>query len=598
MRISEIIINNYRAFYNEKGEENTRYRISLGAGKNLLVYGENGSGKSSLYKGIKELFRSSVEDDCTVIQNVFSKGLELDEQPYVEVLFTGDGHPDERLRFSKDPHQMTTRDNELLTSVVRSRSFMTYRDLLHVHFVSDPEVNLFDFLFGKDGLLSEMPTPVSSRPETNLKMGELRHTVETNRDEINTSDFVKGVNQILSDLNNPLNCLLSYFDESVTVTFSALTEEDIVKGAPIVKAEVTYFGIELSKETEKYHQFLNEARLSALAICIFLAAHLSVPDSPYQILFLDDIFTGLDTSNRIPLLRILTDETINGTEADTFINHQIILTTYDRQWYELARNHLGEGKWSFQEMYIDRHTKGFDHPSILPGEGDFEKALFYFNRKEYPACANYQRKICENLIKKFLPDHKKYDALPNGDIKPVDKLSTLIDRFEGYLVENGLDFTPYKGLKICLRAFMNPLSHDDGDSPVYRKELELGFSLLEKLQELRSTEVLKQGAIISTRQVHRESGAEYIYEFEVQTAVRLISTETEKKIGRIMVRPLRMTSIKDNKATQLGYEPESLEKGLKSVSDRLKIPDALDPLKDCTWKNSEKDEPLSSILDS
>lgn len=44
MRITKIEINNFRAFYGT-------YQIDLHkAGKNLLVYGENGSGKTSLYQ--------------------------------------------------------------------------------------------------------------------------------------------------------------------------------------------------------------------------------------------------------------------------------------------------------------------------------------------------------------------------------------------------------------------------------------------------------------------------------------------------------------------------------------------------------------------
>jgi len=47
MRITKIEIENFRAFYNN-------YVIDLGKdGKNLLVYGENGSGKSSLFKALK-----------------------------------------------------------------------------------------------------------------------------------------------------------------------------------------------------------------------------------------------------------------------------------------------------------------------------------------------------------------------------------------------------------------------------------------------------------------------------------------------------------------------------------------------------------------
>ena len=159
----------------------------------------------------------------------------------------------------------------------------------------------------------------------------------------------------------------------------------------------------------------------------------------------------------MPLLHILTEKIIAGTDSDTFTNHQIILTTYDRQWYELAKNHLGKRDWCFLEMYIDKHTNHFDHPALLPGESDLGKAQFYFRTHQYPACANYQRKICESLLKRFLPEDKKYDALPNGDIKPVEKLATLIDRFENYMVDNGMDFSVFSKIKICLRAFMNHL---------------------------------------------------------------------------------------------------------------------------------------------
>lgn len=171
-------------------------------------------------------------------------------------------------------------------------------------------MNLFGFLFELEGLLTELPNPVSSRPETNLKMGDLLKNVRSKPDEINIHDFTNGVNQILADVTKSLNCLLRYFDDSMTVSFSSLTEGDVEKGVFKISMNVTYFGIELNKSVEKYHHFLNEARLSALAVCIFLAAHLSIPSGPYKILFLDDIFTGLDTSNRMPLLHILTEKSL------------------------------------------------------------------------------------------------------------------------------------------------------------------------------------------------------------------------------------------------------------------------------------------------
>ncbi len=53
MKITEIDIKNFKAFCGT-------YHIDLHkAGKNLLVYGENGSGKTSLYQALKRFLESS-----------------------------------------------------------------------------------------------------------------------------------------------------------------------------------------------------------------------------------------------------------------------------------------------------------------------------------------------------------------------------------------------------------------------------------------------------------------------------------------------------------------------------------------------------------
>lgn len=531
MKISEIILNNYRAFYNEKGEENTKYRINLDDGKNLLVYGENGSGKSSLYKAVRDVFRSSTNPGCSIIQNAFSRELELDEQPFVQICFHGEETP---YRFSSDPYQTNT-SHELLRSVIARRSFMTYRDLMRIHFIDDPEVNLFGFLFGNTGLLEELQNPAFSRPETNLPMGRLLKKVVKDPDEVNVPDFVNGVNQILSDMNRSLNCLLKYFDNSLSIRFSELTEDAVHEKKFVIRINTQYFGIDLTTETEQYHNFLNEARLSALAVCIFLAAHLSVPSAAYKILFLDDIFTGLDNSNRIPLLRILTDKVIEGTDSDTFIGHQIMLTTYDKQWYELAKNYLGNSSWHFLEMYTNKSSRNFEQPSILPGTSDIEKARHYFLMNDYPACANYQRKMCERLIKQFLPEHKKYDALPNGDIVPVNKLDTFISKLELYLEENGMDFKPFEQLRNCLRVVMNPLSHDDPGSPVFRKELELTFHIISRLQKLKNTIVLKPGDEIRLKKANSGTGTETIYISRLLTPLRKLEYDGVVTISKVRI---------------------------------------------------------------
>lgn len=64
MKIKAIEINNFKAFYGKQ-------KINVG-GKNLFIYGENGSGKSSLYYALKDFFQSSIEDiDLNELENIF-----------------------------------------------------------------------------------------------------------------------------------------------------------------------------------------------------------------------------------------------------------------------------------------------------------------------------------------------------------------------------------------------------------------------------------------------------------------------------------------------------------------------------------------------
>ncbi len=65
MKIHAVEITNYKAFL---GKHMLKVR-----GKNVFIYGENGSGKSSLYYALKDLFQSSIEDiDFSPLENIFT----------------------------------------------------------------------------------------------------------------------------------------------------------------------------------------------------------------------------------------------------------------------------------------------------------------------------------------------------------------------------------------------------------------------------------------------------------------------------------------------------------------------------------------------
>src|SRR5262245_22755776 len=129
VRIAGIEIKNFRAF---KG---TPLKINLHrTGKNLLVYGENGSGKSSLFFAIKDFLECAGKHDITQFPfcNLFSN--------------TGDGYI--RLQFAdgqvvgRNPqaklYEWSGAKNEtneqLILEINKTKGFIDYKKLLATYY--------------------------------------------------------------------------------------------------------------------------------------------------------------------------------------------------------------------------------------------------------------------------------------------------------------------------------------------------------------------------------------------------------------------------------------------------------------------------------
>jgi len=161
-----------------------------------------------------------------------------------------------------------------------------------------------------------------------------------------------------------------------------------VEGAE-VRVDLEYAG----KAVKQPHLFLNEARLSAIAISIYLGMiKRHVQGIPCKTLFLDDIFIGMDISNRMPLLEILKSE---------FSDYQVFITTYDKPWFEYARGFLeGEAGWKTIEMYAQTCKEGFDLPVIIDDQDLIARAVNHLQQCDYKAAAVYIRSAFEKVIRK------------------------------------------------------------------------------------------------------------------------------------------------------------------------------------------------------
>lgn len=153
------------------------------------------------------------------------------------------------------------------------------------------------------------------------------------------------------------------------------------------------------REIPKPHLFLNEARLSAITLSIYLGLiKRHIQGIPCKILFLDDVFIGLDISNRLPLLEILKTE---------FPDYQIFVTTYDKPWFEYAKQFLEQaGGWKNFEFYVQDCHDGTRCPVIFENRDLLPEAKAHLRSNDYKAAAVYTRSAFEKEIQRYCEGRK------------------------------------------------------------------------------------------------------------------------------------------------------------------------------------------------
>jgi energy-coupling factor transporter ATP-binding protein EcfA2 len=499
-KITKISFYNYKAFYSITEDV---YTLDLKDGKNLLIYGENGSGKSSVFEGLRDFFFSSSYNNLEFIQNKFSEG-NIPKEPFIEVTFSDDP---QSYYFSTDEYKTNNRV-DFIQDTNKVKSFLSYKNLLDIHYFKSPsDVNIFDILFGSRGILCDLVNPSgNSSSETDTPFGKLFNRINQYSSVRRYSslykllqstpsildDFNLGVKTILESVIINANKILDQFDqcflirsfEYIPLSFKDVKEkENRIKGG-IIKPHIYFYG----KEISDYNVFLNEARLTALSLAIYFSAIKMIPSTKYQIIFLDDIFIGIDMSNRIPLLNILKNEFSN--------QFQVLMTSYDRYWFEVAKEQLGTEKWYTAEMYVKINSENFQPVIIQPSKDYYELARKHFDAYDYPACGNYQRKACEECIKQFIPRNMQLQENEDGTISEVNDLETLFNALKKYLVANSLDITPFRDFGLYKRLVLNKLSHDDLKSPYYKAELEKMFFILDELRKLKREVILNTDEFI------------------------------------------------------------------------------------------------------
>ena len=471
VKITKIDIKNFRAFRGEHQIDLTK------AGKNLLIYGENGSGKSSLYLALK-LFLESSEDDASKFEN-YQNIFATDETGYIKLHLRANSETSEHVyEWSRDVRETA----ELpIINASKSKGFLDYKALLHTHYLhyENDAVNVFDLFI--ENLLANVINDstgqsISEEWQNIAEQFPLAPTHDVETLEAQIDIFNIAVSNHLAELQTRASEILRKFgDEGPLVTldfgFQGIMYDRIGETLdnPGIPLKVKFF----DEDLPAHHRFLNEAKLSAIALAIYFAGFLLQPESDLKILALDDVLIGLDMSNRLPVLDIL---------DEYFSDYQIFLTTYDKAWYEIVKQHTSRGgKWKAVEFYFSQ-TDEYEIPVYAEDKAYLEKAREYLDTNDYKACAIYVRTAFEAAIKRYCEKRNlavKYRENPK-DLRSEDfwvpiKMET--DE-AGHLL---LDLRVVDKIELARKFILNELSHDTFVN-IYRKELEDAIEAVEQLK--------------------------------------------------------------------------------------------------------------------
>lgn len=513
MKIDKIYISNFKGFQAEQ-------EINVD-GNNLLIYGENGAGKSSVSEALRIMF-SDVNAQSEILKsfpvNIFSLSMPATVKI---ILQNGENH-------SVTIHNgiFSNSRGSIIRQSAKIRGILTYKQLLEIYLLpyNQEEINIYNILI--NNLLLYNINPVSNNSfavdfiELEMNMPKRNTGNALARVQLLINGLNAGIKQVLKDLHAEANDLLNYFDYNIQIKefdFSGLRYDNknhcIENESKNIKLNIDYFDSEL-KNLFLPH-ILNEAKLTAMAICIYLGAIKTVPEPELKVLILDDIMIGLDMGNRMPLTKIINEQ---------FAEWQVFLMTYDRFWFENLKRSLPKN-WNTAEMYVDKqnnHTPVVIQPSL----SDFQKAQKYFLACDFPASANYLRKAFEEHLINFLPNNLKMIETGEGEIKRDTVLDSLWGKFSKLISEINLTSHNLKDFNTFKALLLNPLSHFDPSAPVYATEIENAIDFYQKIRKFEFQKVAesKSKMVID---IKNKNGEDYKYSLHTIDHLYILKYENQ-----------------------------------------------------------------------
>lgn len=550
-KIKNIRLNNFKFFF---GEQNLKLDK-----KHTLIYGENGSGKSSIYWALHCFLHSTLKPNVESVQKYFlpiSQSEESIKNRYAQdadksgVSITLEHLDYERyanINTEISNNVVNTQTNHEIKLMALSSELINYKVVYNMYLATNKStIKLFSY-FEKNLLEfidfdQELNTIYGAKISRNsldwwryIKKGMQPYTTMQDPNYGTFQGHVALFNQKLSDYlqlvtRETNRSLQEDFKEDFTIKFKYTKavyngfkygEDGQPHGrtkatkAPEIEliVELPNVGGISSTEVKRPHSYLNEARLSAIAIAIRLAIlkERYIEQAP-KVMVLDDLLLSLDLGNRSALLKI-----ILKNYASRF---QLIILTHDRVFFDSVLKHLPKDEqksnWRILEMY---ETESGDKkvPKVVTYQSSLSKAYAYFKGENYPidynACGNNQRQALEEIFKE---QFKAYSLKNDNELVNTEGLmiGECIPRAKEMYTKIGFDTDLLNELDIHREQSLNPSSHHNPQSNFYKSELKRTFEIINLLQEHKIHPLIPKDYII-TFSVNCDDGSIYNYEVQI-----------------------------------------------------------------------------------
>jgi energy-coupling factor transporter ATP-binding protein EcfA2 len=480
MKITKIEVSDFRGF-----PGTAVYKFEFGAARNLFIYGENGSGKSSLHRAIREFFNlrrdaKPFADHKNTLDPALASG-------HVTVHYDDGSSQSWQHGGDRPTRQLPTSQTALQVGCI------DYRSLLETNFTQRGDnVNLFDLAI--DHLLPNRETFVDGNSKSiSERWKEIQMPRRRSQKAIRICNRqVAKFNTAFQPLTKPLidkaTELLAKFPGPHLELEAASEQIHYDSSNRKLDNQELILSVRINgNPIPNHHNILNEARLSAIGLVVYLSGLLtSVPATSNfpKLLVLDDVIVGLDMANRLPVLSIL---------EEYFSDWQIILLTHDRVWYEMVQvdmtaTHLRTNDWRAYEIWLATDGVTPVH-CFRDHDGGFNfflsRAQEHLDANDFRAASVYARAAFETKLK----NHCDKKGVPVPYQKPPKHIDA--EKFWVAAVKHALEAAHdptkkrvlgahFRSVYQVKKVVLNPLSHST-PQPVTKPEIQAAITAVANL---------------------------------------------------------------------------------------------------------------------